>query len=754
MTGRRDELAELRRGLWAGQRLVTLTGPGGVGKSWLARRAVAELRAAFDDGVCVVDVAGLPQPASLAQTLAWRLGLQLRARQVGVPDLVPSLADRHLLLVLDGTEHLLAEAARDVAGLLRGCPRLHVLATSRQRLGITGETVVTVPPLALPADPSSVSAAVAGRYDAVALFVERAAAVLPEFRLTDDNVRAVVALCMRLDGNPLAIELAAARSGVLAPQALLERLDDRYRLLTGTAAGVPGQLPSLRASVEASWDLCSEAEQLLWARLSVFPGDFELDAVEAVCSGDGLEETDVLDLVESLLDKSVLVREAEPVAVRYRLLQSLRAYGAERLGPNGRRRCAERHLSWTEHLALTVGRDWFGPRQTTLFHRLRREHADLAVGLDAATSQPAGAPRALLVLVALEPWWVVAGHVTDARHWLAVALRHGTGSAEERARAHALAAFLATLQGDLEDAHEALDSGSRIPGTRSADTFSAVARARGTLALARGDLGEAEASFRESVEQAVRGNVDAAAAEGWLWLGVTRGVAGRGDDAEQALRRCVAVAGRAGDSQVRASGLALQALGALEREEVSSASALAREAFRTKLEVGDGLAVASLLEVLAWVATADDDPARSALLLGAAERRWRNAGVPPGGVGPLVVGRDQRVAAVRAALGRRELERHRARGAALSWDEVVRFAEGDPLPRQRQHRTSTPLTVRETAVAELVARGLTNREIAAALVISLRTVQGHVEHILRKLDVGSRAQVAAWVAQREVGSTP
>jgi predicted ATPase/DNA-binding CsgD family transcriptional regulator len=754
VTGRRDELAAVRRSLSGSERLITLTGPGGIGKTWLARLALEEVGRAFPDGTHVVEVSDVAEARLLVRTVADRMGLRLDAGDSDASVLVPLTADRHALLLLDGCEHLLSDCARLVAGLLRGCPGLHVLTTSRLPLGVTGEHVVSLPPLAVPGDSTTVDPLTALTCDAVALFVERATAVLPTFRLTEDNAEAVAAICARLDGNPLAIELAAARTGVLAPEAILARLEDRYRLLTrGPRDAVP-QLPSLRASVDASWELCTEPQRLLWARLSVFPADFELDAVEDVCSGDGIADVEVLDVVDSLLEQSVLVRDADPRAVRYRLPESLRCYGAERLGPDGRRRWSERHLAWTEGLVLTTGREWFGPRQTSRLGRLRREQVNVLAALDRATEDPALASRALQMIQALEPWWVVTSRVTEARHWLAAALHHRTGAPDLRARALALGAWFATVQGDLLEAERLLDEASRLREVTSPEALSSLARARGGLSVARGDVEAAEASFQHTVEHAVRSGNQAVTAEGWLLLGLARDLVGRDDDAELALRRCLALADRAGESQLRASALALQALRALRRDHVSTALRLAREGLRTKVAAGDWFGAAILLEVLAWVALADDDPARTAILLGAAEGAWRRAGVTPPSMGPLAAARDGRLAAAQAALGRREFQRYAARGAALAWKEAVRYAEDDLLPRQRRTGSSAPLTSRELAVAELVARGMSNPEIAAALVISVRTVQGHVEKILRKLGFGSRAQVAAWVAQRGVDQAP
>ena len=754
MTGRRDELAAVRRSLLESERLITVTGPGGIGKTWLVRQALEEAGRAYPDGAYVAELGDLAEARLLGRTVAQSMGLHPNATHVDAFALVPLVADRHAVLFLDRCEHLLADCAGFVAVLLRGCPNLHVLATSRQPLGVAGERVIRLPPLAVPADPDNVDPLNALASDAVALFVERATAVLPGFRLTEDNVEPVAAICARLDGNPLAIELAAARTGLLAPEAILSRLEDRYRLLTiGRRHAVP-QLSSLRASVEASWEVCTEPERLLWARLSAFPADFELDAVEDVCSGDGIEEVQVLDLVDSLLDKSVLLRDADPRAVRYRLPETLRSFGAERLGHDGRRRWSERLLAWTEALVLSAGRNWFGPRQSRQLDRLRREQVTIVAALDRTTGDPARAPQGLRMILALEPWWLIGGRVTEARSWLGAALHDRPVDPELHARAVALAAWFATIQGDLLEAERLLDQASSLHQVTAPATLGSLARARGGLSISRGEVEAAEASFQHAVELGVRSEDDASTAEAWLLLGLTRRLAGRDDDADLALRRCLTLTDRAGEAQLRASALALQSLGSLRRGRTSSAAWLAREALRTKGAAGDRLGAACLFEVLASVALADDHPVRAAILLGAAERMWRAAGVSPPSVGPLAAARDTQLATALDALSRRDFHRYAARGAALTWQEALRYADEDLLPRQRQPETSGPLTPRELAVAELVARGMSNREIAAALVISVRTVQGHVENILRKLGFGSRAQVAAWVAQRGMDSSP
>ena len=546
MTGRRDELAAVRRSLLGSVRLITLAGPGGIGKTWLARLALDDVGRAFPDGTYVAALGNLAEARLLGHTVADSMGLQLDARPIDASVLVPLVADRNALLLLDRCEHLLPQCSRLVAGLLRGCPNMHILATSRQRLGVTGEHLITLPSLAVPGDAATIDPLSALAFDGVALFVERATDVLPTFRLTEANVGAVAAICARLDGNPLGIQLAAARTGLLAPDAILARLEDRYRLLTRGPRGATPQLPSLRSAVEASWELCTDKERLLWARLSVFPADFELDAVEDVCSGDGIAEAEVLDLVDSLLEKSVLLRDADPTAVRYRMPETLRSYGTEWLGHDARR-WTERHLAWTERLVVGGGREWFGPRQTSQLTRLSREQVNVVAALDRATEDPARASQGLRMIQALEPWWVVMGRLTEARRWLAAALRHRGGPADLQAQALALAAWFATVQGDLIEVERLLDEASRIRGVTSPVRLGSLARAHGGLAVARGDLEAADASFQRAVELAFRSGSEAVEAEGWLLLGVVRGLADRDHEAELALRRCLAIAEGAGD---------------------------------------------------------------------------------------------------------------------------------------------------------------------------------------------------------------
>src|SRR5215469_11893319 len=332
--GRRHELAEVKR-LLADSRLVTLTGIGGVGKTRLALRAAAGLRRAFRDGVWLVRLDQLRDEALLAQAVAGALGLQDRAGYTPAAALAEYLAGRQLLLVLDNCEHLVDAAAKLADQLLRAAGGLRVLATSREALTITAETVLAVPPLPAPDAGERLSVAELERFAAVRLFAERAAQVVPGFAVTEANEAAVAGICRRLEGLPLAIELAAARLPVLSAEQIDERLGDRLGLLTRGGRTRPARQQTLRASVEWSYELCSPAERLLWARCSVFAGGFELDAAEGICADHRLPAGDMLELLAALAGKSVLAVEHGEGVARYRLPETLREYGQERLQESG-----------------------------------------------------------------------------------------------------------------------------------------------------------------------------------------------------------------------------------------------------------------------------------------------------------------------------------------------------------------------------------------------------------------------------------
>ncbi|MGH3392311.1 MAG: ATP-binding protein, partial [Actinomadura sp.] len=396
-------------------RLVTLTGAAGVGKSRLAIQVARDVRRAFPDGVWLVELAKLDDDSLVDSAVAAALELSVSSGRAPIDVLINYLADKRLLVVLDNCEHLLGACARLMRRLLPEAPGLRVLATSREPLGIGGEQVWLVPPLSVP-EPESLRSGTAHQYEALTLFEERASLVLPGFVLSPENEAVVARLCRRLDGLPLAIELAAVWLRALSVEQILARLQDRFGLLTTGDQTVEARHRTLWAAVEWSFDLCSELERTLWARFSVFSGEFDLDAAEAVCGDDDL---DVLTGIAGLVAKSVLVRDEGGTSARYWMLDTIRHFGAERLATTGEREgLRRRHRDYYLSLAESVEAESRGPQLAEWTARLRAERGNLWAALDYCLTEP-GEPRTgMRMAAALWPYWVAGGFVRDGRHWL------------------------------------------------------------------------------------------------------------------------------------------------------------------------------------------------------------------------------------------------------------------------------------------------------------------------------------------------
>src|SRR3954452_6290680 len=496
--GRRAELAGVRQALEAG-RLVTLIGAGGVGKTRLAVRAASAARRAFRDGVWLVDAAPLRDDELLAPTIAAALGLQSRAARWAPAVLAEQLAGRAMLLVLDNCEHMGEACAVGVEALLTRCPDRRVLAPSRQPLDIPGENLLAVQPLPAPGyGDRCVAPDVLGRFEAVTLFVERACALEPRFALTQENAAAIAELCYRLDGLPLAVELAAARVRHLSPQQMLDRLDPGYDLLRTRSRVTPPRQRSLRSLVEWSHDLCDEGERRFWARLSVFSGSFSAESAEAVCAGGELPREAVLPTLAALVDKSIVVSEPGDLEVRFRLLEVIRAYGHERLVAAGEEDALRR--AHRDHFWAATTEDylhWFGPDQLRLLRWCRQERDNLRAAIDFSLEDGGGQAAAAGLANALAGEAIINGLHAEGRHWIDKVLAVSGLPDRERATLLWVGASCALQQGDPDGAEpwleEAIELASRLEERH--ETAMALAFL-GSCRLMQGRLEEALDGFR------------------------------------------------------------------------------------------------------------------------------------------------------------------------------------------------------------------------------------------------------------------
>ncbi|WP_394434292.1 ATP-binding protein [Streptomyces sp. SGAir0957] len=652
----RDRELDLLGEAVARHRLVTLTGVGGVGKSRLGLRAARRAAGLFGDGVRLVPLSPLREPSLLGHVLFEELGLVDQSARAPEDLIAEWLAPRHLLLVLDTCEHLIGECARLVSRLLGAAPGLHILVTSREPLGAPGEWCLEVEPLPVPPDAGAAEAAWAGRGDALALFADRAAAAVDGFRLGPAEREPALAVCRRLDGIPLAIELAAAQLPGLSLRQLDERLLHRFDTLVAPA--VPGSPAAprhrtLRTTIGWSHELCAPLERLLWARLSVFAAGFDLADAQAVTAGGPLSADAVPGLVDKLVAKS-LVR---PVAgttgpTRYRLLDTVREYGAHWLGELGEETVVRRaHLERYRDLAVQADREWLTDRQTAWGARVNAEHANIRAALDFALRD--GARRTALEMTgALWFFWFACGFAREGCHYLDRALSGGPEPGPGYAKALWARALVAVGQGGLETASRCGDE-FRAVTAASADPTARVAAdyLAGTILTQRGEHERALVVFDATASETRQGAYEAACflhrlscSFSRVYLGDLRPAKGiaYGVSTELAAR---------GECWGRAYGDYLQALAELGLENWTEAAGHARASLRGKAELHDTLGVALAVDVLAAATVAGGQGEAGARLLGSAQRLWQAFGRPQMGNPALIAVRVNAEQCSRAALG-------------------------------------------------------------------------------------------------------
>jgi predicted ATPase len=674
--GRRKEIDEIER-LFASTRLLTLTGAGGCGKTRLALQAASEIRDQFRDGVWLVDLAPLTEPDLVKYAVASVLRIQEGAERSILEVLSDYVRSRELLLVLDNSEHLIMACAQLTEALLRAGANVRVLATSREALGLAGETVWRVPSLSLPVPSQAASIKEVLQSEALHLFAERAKAVNPEFTVADDNAGTLVDVCRRLDGIPLAIELAAARLNVLSVEQINERLNDRFRLLTGGSRTALARQRTLEAAIDWSYELLSKAEQHLLCRLSVFAGGWTLEGAENVCSGNGINKGTMLDLLSRLVDKSLVIAEKDAIGNRrYRFLESVRQYGRERLLRSRQvQRLRDRHFTFFLDLARRAETELQGLDQVHWLKRLEVEHDNLRAALEWSAAGREQGDEGLEMAGALFWFWMKRCYFSEGHQALERALLlEGRRSPRVKAKALVALAHMIFFSGGytrtLELADELLALGH---DTNDAWAIAWALTLRSAVATNRVDGSEEREDLAsKALRAAVR------AGDRWveglclMFLALDAEFRHDYDKADrlfdQSLARFRATGDKMAIALVLTNMTGLRVLQGQHRD----AKALGGEAIVCHEELSDYRGAAWCLEMLACAAVADDNAARAGRLWGASDKLLENVGspLPPA----LQWFRTSYFGVARESLGAGAFEAAVSEGRTMSFTQATRYA--------------------------------------------------------------------------------
>ncbi len=714
LVGREREIAETKR-LLATTPLLTLTGSGGCGKTRLALQVAAEVLESYADGVWFVELAPITDPALVPQTVASTLNIQEQPGRSILAALIDHLQPHQVLLVLDNCEHVLSACAQLSDALLRACPRLRILATSREGLGIAGELTYRVPSLSVPDLRVAGSLNRVVQYGAVRLFVERATFASPEFRLTPERAPAVAQICARLDGIPLAIELAAVRVKAMGVEQIASRLDDRFHLLTGGSRTALPRQRTLRGAIDWSYDLLPEPERVLLRRLAIFSGGFTLEATEAICADTPVTSAEILELLTHLVEKSLVVTEEYEGEEWYRLLDTIRHYALNTLRDAGEDPTVRRrHRDWCIGLAERAETGMQGAMQGPWLERVEREHDNFRAALEWSKTAPDGTEEYLRLAGALWFFWFMRGYLSEGREWLEGALSAGAGaSASARAKAVNGAGLLAWRQGDDARAAALGEEGlalSRQMGYKlgighSLHTLAVVARRRGddVRAAALGEESLAvvrDIGYKWGIAHALdtlgdlarhQGDYERAAALLEESLGLFRELKDKGGIASSLYYLGLVALHRGDQERARVlfeEGLALfrdlkdkggiawalHHLGGAVRSlgEYDRAAALLKESLATFRDLGQRSAIAVSLERLAGAMAARGEMERAAHLFGAADALRQATGSRPSPSARAEAERD--LAALRATMGEQAFATAWASGRAMTLDQAIEHA--------------------------------------------------------------------------------
>lgn len=808
--GREREIADIKR-LLVNSHLLTLTGAGGSGKTRLAIQASNAVSENFADGVWLVDLAPLHDSALVPQFVTLALHLRLTADQPPLETLLSFVRSKQLLLLLDNCEHLGEACAQFAQGLLSQAPDLRILATSRVALGIAGETIYQVPGLAWPVFDEQALPEGQNRldlqgimgYDAVHLFVERVRAISPNFNLTSDNASSTVEICRRLDGLPLALELASARVNVLTVQEITERLNDRFALLTsGQRSGHDPRHHTLRAAIDWSYVLLAEDEQVLLRRLAVFEAGCTIDTVEAICSEEGIVTEHTLDRISSLVSKSFVMAETIGRSqARYRLLETIREYALEKLEEAGETaRLRDRHLDFflarTEEAAPKLGEAY----QQLWLNWLEGEHDNLRAALNWSLESDR-IEKGLRIASALVRFWEIRGYVPEGLRWFERLLAQADDriSLEVRVNALVSAAFLAMFlrnapaslaygrkavevaeRASGEDSNiltfalAGLASGARVAGDfQTAYTLGERAiqllrdspehsfllgmalLAQGDVAIQLGDYETARERLDDGLELARKDGDSFRIAHVLNTLGDLARCKQNYTEAQNAYENSAALLREVDAQRDLASILCNLGYTCLHLEDVERAKTLFNQSMTIHLAQQNKPGMTECLTGYAATAVMVGLPAAGARLLAAVAVI---GGQPTASVWLATqLETKHYLDLARAGLTESEFLAEQAAGRAMSLEQALDYARNLSLiPRTTPVLEKTPdvLTGRERDVAALIGQGKSNSEIAAELVLGKRTVETHVSHILTKLRLSNRAQIMLWAIDHGLNQTP